>query len=292
MGPSDSLRNPLDHDAVLARAAALLGEDPAANLYPDLVASTADVIAMLRRHPVEVSIAEGEDGEPTEFVLDELAYRRQMVTRLGIRRELANLPRFNHALLSGEDREWMQSELLNRFRGLLWMRKGPLAMRSAAQHYATVCAAADPTPRSDVPPDCVLGHTFHPALPEACDAWQVPNLGDGFREPPRSDVPVLMFSADLDTKTPMMQAQRLLPSLSNARHVVLTNAGHDDLLEMGEEVRARVRAFFAGEVVSASPISLQPIHFSMPSDHEPPCGQEDCSGPPISDPFAGRDTAR
>ncbi len=291
MGPSDSLRNPLDHDAVLTRAAALLGEDAAAAVYPDLVASTAEVIAKLRRQPLQVSITEGEGGEAIEFVFDELAYRRQMVTRLGIRRELAILPRFNHALLSGEDRQWMESELLNRFRGLLWMRKGPLAMRSAAQHYATVCAAADPTPRSDVPPNCVLGYTFHPALPEACDAWQVPNLGDAFREPPRSDVPVLMFSADLDTKTPMAQAQRLLPHLSNARHVVLTNAGHDDLLEMDDEVRARVRAFFAGEAVSASPINLDPIHFSMPSDHEPPCGRKNCSGSPFSGPFAGRDTS-
>jgi pimeloyl-ACP methyl ester carboxylesterase len=291
MGPSDSLRNPLDHDAVLARAAALLSKDAAATVYPDLVASTAAVIAMLRRHPVQVSIAEEEGGEAIEFVLDELAYRRQMVTRLGIRRELANLPRFNHALLSGEDRQWMRSELSNRFRGLVWMRKGPLAMRSAAQHYATVCAAADPTPRDDAPPDCVLGYTFHPALPEACDAWQVPNLGDGFRKPPRSHVPVLMFSADLDTKTPMTQAQRLLPFLSNARHVVLINAGHDDLLEMDEEVRARVGAFFAGEVVSESPIRLDPIHFSMPSDHEPPCGRKNCPGSPFSSPFAGRDTS-
>jgi hypothetical protein len=100
-----------------------------------------------------------------------------------------------------------------------------------------------------------------------------------------------MFSGDLDTKTPMTQAQRLLPSLSNARHVVLTNAGHDDLLEMDEEVRARVHAFFAGQAVSASPINLDPIHFSMPSDHEPPCNQEHCSGSPISGSFAGRDTS-
>jgi pimeloyl-ACP methyl ester carboxylesterase len=291
MGTSDSLRNPIDHDAVLGRAAALLSEDAAASVYPDLVASTTEVIAMLRRRPVEVSIADPQGGQPIEFVLDELAYRRQMVTRLGIRRELAILPRFNHALVSGEDQEWLRSELFNRFRGLLWMRKGPLAMRSAAQHYATVCAAADPAPRDYGPSDPVLGHTFHPALPEACDAWQVPNLGDAFRAPPRSDVPVLMFSAELDTKTPVKQAQRLLPYLSNARHVVLTNAGHDDLLEVGEEVSVRVRAFFAGEAVSASPISLEPIHFSMPSDHEAPCRQENCSPSPVSGPFAGRDTS-
>jgi hypothetical protein len=135
----------------------------------------------------------------------------------------------------------------------------------------------------------VLGHTFHPALPEACDAWQVPNLGDGFREPPRSDVPVLMFSADLDTKTPLQQAQRLLPHLGNARHVVLLNAGHDDLLQVVEEVRARLDAFLAGEEVSTVPVELGPIRFSMPSGHKAPCGRDGCAPSTVSNPFAGRD---
>jgi pimeloyl-ACP methyl ester carboxylesterase len=291
MGPSDSLRNPMDHDAVLGRAAEILREDEASDVYPDLVASTAEVIARLRRHPIRVSIPDPGNDQIMEFVYDELAYRRQMVTRLGIRDELAKLPRFNHALLAGTDQEWLQSELGIRLRGLLWMRKGPLAMRSAAQHYATVCAAANPAPREQVPSDCVLGHTFHPALPEACDAWQVPNLGDDFREPPRSDVPVLMFSADLDTKTPVQQAQRLLPYLSDARHVVLMNAGHDDLLEVTEKVRARLDAFFAGEPVSAAPIVLDPIQFSMSSRHQAPCGQNSCAPPATSSPFAGRDTS-
>jgi pimeloyl-ACP methyl ester carboxylesterase len=292
MGTADSLRNPMDHDRVLGRAAKLLEEDAAAGVYPDLVASTAEVIAKLRARPVRVSIAnaeaDAEDGEPDHFVFDELAYRRQMVTRLGIRSELAILPRFNRALLSGTDQEWLHRELRNRLRGILWMRRGPLAMRSAAQHYATVCAAADPSPRDYVPSYCVLGHTFHPALPEACDAWQVPNLGAGFREPPRSGVPVLMFSAELDTKTPMSQAQRLLPFLGNAQHVVLMNAGHDDLLEVGREVRDRMGAFFAGEAVSPAPIVLGPIRFSVPSPREIPCARDDCSDSPVPTPFAAR----
>jgi pimeloyl-ACP methyl ester carboxylesterase len=288
MGTSDSLRHPMDHDAVLSRAAQMLSEDAASSVYPDLVASTAETIAMLRNGPIDVSIPNPESGEPMEFVFDELTYRRQMVTRLGIRGELAMLPRFNRALLSGEDQAWLRSELQNRLRGLLWMHKGPLAMRSAAQHYATVCAAADPAPRDHVPPDCLLGHTFHPALPEACDAWQVPNLGDAFRQPPRSGVPVLMFSAELDTKTPLEQAERLLPFFSNVHHVVLTNAGHDDLLEVNERVRARMHAFFEGTVVSAAPITLEPIQFSMPSEHPLPCGREDCAAGPLSTPFAGR----
>jgi len=288
MGTSDSLRKPMDHDAVLGRAARLLREDAASSVYPDLVESTAETIAKLRNKPVQVSVAHPEGGAPVDFVFDELAYRRQMVTRLGIRGELAKLPRFNRALLGGEDQEWLHSELKNRLRGLLWMRKGPLAMRSAAQHYATVCAAADPAPRNHAPSNCVLGHTFHPALPEACDAWQVPNLGDAFRQPPKSSVPVLMFSAELDTKTPMEQAERLLPHLSNVQHVVLANAGHGDLLEVNKTVRARMRTFFEGAVVSVSPIRLAPIPFAMPSKQTTPCSGPDCAAHPLSSPFAGR----
>lgn len=289
MGPSDALRNPMDHDAVLARAAKILRDDRASEIYPDLTASTSEAIAMLRRRPIQVTLPDPESDVPIEFVFDELAYRRQMVTRLGIRHELAILPRFNRALLGGGDQEWLRSELGKRLNGLLWMRKGPLAMRSAAQHYATVCAAADPTPRDYVPTDCVLGHTFHPALPEACDAWQVPNLGDAFREAPRSNVPVLMFSAELDTKTPMNQAQRLLPHLGNAHHVVLMNAGHDDLLEVVPEVRERMDDFFAGSVLSASPIELAPIRFSTPSRHPAPCRGERCAPSSLWSPFAGFD---
>ncbi len=143
-----------------------------------------------------------------------------------------------------------------------------------------------------MPPDCVLGHTFHPALPEACDAWQVPNLGDEFREPPLSDVPVLMFSADLDTKTPAQQAQRLLPHLGNARHVVLRNAGHDDLLEVVGEVRERMEAFFAGQAPSTDPIVLDRVEFSMPSGQLAPCELQNCASPAVSSPFAGTESAR
>ena len=98
MGTSDSLRNPMDHDAVLGRAAQLLREDAASSAYPDLVSSTAEAIAMLRSAPVEVSIVNPEGGASVDFVFDELAYRRQMVTRLGIRGQLAILPRFQSGI--------------------------------------------------------------------------------------------------------------------------------------------------------------------------------------------------
>ncbi len=276
MGPADALRDPRDHDEILRRAAALLERDEAAAHYPGLLALTELGIARLRVEPITVTLP-GTGGEPpSEFVFDEFAFRRQMVVRLGMREELAILPRFITALLSGGDEAWLEAELRRRLSGLRAMRQGPIAWRSAAQHYSTVCAGADPTPRNDAPPGSVLGHTFHLALPEACDAWGVPSLGTAFRRPHRSDVPVLMISGDLDTRTPMAQAERLLPFLSNADHVVMRNAGHDDVLEVCDPALERIVAFFGGRPVDTTEIVLPPVRFDLPVTTTADCETRPC----------------
>ena len=71
-----------------------------------------------------------------------------------------------------------------------------------------------------------------------------------------------MFSADLDTRTPMEQAQRLLPYLKNARHVVLRRAGHADLLNLEKPVCDRILAFFEGQPVDLTSIAMSPIDFA------------------------------
>jgi len=266
MGPADSLRDPRDHDAVMRRATELMETDPAAAHYPDLESLTRQTLALLRGESLQVNLTDGSPDQSSYFVLDELTFRQQLVVRLGIRDELAKLPRFMNALLNDTDQQWLRDELENRRRGLIWRRTGPLSLRSAAQHYVTVCAAADPMPRKAAPEGCLLGHTIHLELPEACDAWQVPTLGADFRAIPESDLPILMVSADLDTKTPMEQAERLLPYLRNGVHIVVKNAGHGDLFSAGGAVNERVVAFLRGQPVDTTPIELEPVRFALPEN--------------------------
>ena len=44
-------------------------------------------------------------------------------------------------------------------------------------------------------------------FPEICEAWNAPDLGDEFRAPLRSDVPVLFISGTLDARTPISNAE-------------------------------------------------------------------------------------
>jgi pimeloyl-ACP methyl ester carboxylesterase len=61
---------------------------------------------------------------------------------------------------------------------------------------------------------------------EACRRWPRGVVPEGFLQPVRSDVPVLLVSGAWDPASPPRHAERAGRDLTNSRHVVLPFAGH------------------------------------------------------------------
>lgn len=66
-------------------------------------------------------------------------------------------------------------------------------------------------------------------MQEACSVWPRGALPDGYREPVRSEAPVLILSGELDPVTPPRWGDHAAASLPNARHFVVPGAGHGTL---------------------------------------------------------------
>jgi pimeloyl-ACP methyl ester carboxylesterase len=60
----------------------------------------------------------------------------------------------------------------------------------------------------------------------ACSMWPRGEIPADYREPVRSDVPVLIFSGNLDPVTPPQRGEEVAGYLSNSRHVIIPEAGH------------------------------------------------------------------
>lgn len=61
----------------------------------------------------------------------------------------------------------------------------------------------------------------------ACRIWpKGEGIDEGFQEPLRTSVPVLLLSGNADVATPAEDAGRMMAHLPNARHVVFENQGH------------------------------------------------------------------
>jgi pimeloyl-ACP methyl ester carboxylesterase len=66
-------------------------------------------------------------------------------------------------------------------------------------------------------------------LLEACRVWPRGGVPADFREPVRSEVPVLLLSGELDPVTPPRWGEEALRTLRRGRHVVVPAVGHNTL---------------------------------------------------------------
>jgi pimeloyl-ACP methyl ester carboxylesterase len=137
-----------------------------------------------------------------------------------------------------------------------------------AARYAMDCASGATTARLALiereARETLLGNTVDFPMPDVCDAVGCPDLGDEFREPPRSSVPVLFITGTLDCRTPAENVTDLAPGLSNHTHVVVEDAGHGDLL-LPASVQAAIVRFIGGEMPESNHLSADaPFTFEEP----------------------------
>ena len=69
----------------------------------------------------------------------------------------------------------------------------------------------------------------------ACGMWPRARIPDNFRDPVSSNVPVLIFSGNMDPVTPPQRGEEAARYLPNSRHVIVPQAGHgvDGLTDPG-----------------------------------------------------------
>lgn len=90
----------------------------------------------------------------------------------------------------------------------------------------------------------LLGDAMNFPFPDINRAWQMPDLGDAFRAPVRTDVPTLFVAGTLDGITPVEQTREIMKTFGSARLLVVENGGHNSQLRPGE-VHAAIASFFA-----------------------------------------------
>lgn len=91
----------------------------------------------------------------------------------------------------------------------------------------------------------------------------IPNidLGDEFREAPKSDVPLLLFSGTLDGRTYIESQQEAIVGLTNSQAITVINAGHN-LFKSSPKVAEVIERFMRGEEILINEIKV-PLSFEL-----------------------------
>src|SRR5262245_3529143 len=260
-GPDQTLKLPSNTERLLERVAALAARDSAVRaVVPDLIGTLRSALARLDRAPARVRLPDKStpaEGDSVDVVLGRDDVAEQMADLLGSAETQPYFPGFVRAAGQGD------YLLLTRLALAFADRHGGRV--GNAMGYAMDCASgATAARRQQIQREAAsttLGDATNPVQTILCDAWGIDELGDDFRAPVRSDIPVLFISGSLDLNTPPANAEEVAKGFPHAKQLVIEGVAHSDPLFLSSpEILKRMLAFLAGEEVSTEPIRV-PVRF-------------------------------
>ena len=252
-GLDQTVKLPTDQQKLLEQIDALVKKDPqASQAFPDFLGSVRRVLERLETEP-HVIERDGKVGA--------------VITRFDIQRLTAGLlrgPQYFRMLpklfKEMDDGDFSQVAFLS---GNL--RRGKIAPMSSAMDSASGRTEQRAELIRQQSAETLLGDAINFPYETVRKTLNVTDLGDPFRAPLVSDIPVLAISGTVDGRTPVRNAVKVLGTLSNGSHLIIEGAGHGDPLFLSSpQILKTVRNFFSGEEVPDSQIELPPIKFMLP----------------------------
>jgi pimeloyl-ACP methyl ester carboxylesterase len=262
-GMDDMHKLPAELDAHWRMLGALVAADETLGQeIPDLEALLRRTLAKLAQEPLEVEVIDPVSRERVPVLFGPAGLQLLVLRDMGDTADIPVLPRLIHEIERGETRtlRWFVQKRYDQMRSMNAMA---LVMRGASgateERWALVEAQAK---------ESLFGKLRVWPPREVNAVLGTPDLGDGFRSPVRSDVPALFLSGTLDGNTPPEQAERVRAGFSRATHVIVENAGHEDLFG-NPEVQHLIVRFLAGEQLEDARLRVTPLRF-VPLGEERP----------------------
>jgi pimeloyl-ACP methyl ester carboxylesterase len=97
---------------------------------------------------------------------------------------------------------------------------------SSGMRFSVICAEDVPFYSESTPMQGYLGDEVVKSFTQVCNTWPRGQIPAGFREPVKSDIPVLLISGEADPVTPPSNGELTAQTLPNNLQLVLPGYGH------------------------------------------------------------------
>ena len=240
---------PSTYDSQLKRVSDLAAGDSAIlRQVPDMIDLLKRVLKKLEVHPVPLRIKDFRQQKMITVPVGKFGL--QFILRLdaGDSYDFVYFPAMLYGIDQGDFRLLQQyaERRYNQFNGA--SGSGIFAMRQAS--------GASPARYQQIKQEgktALLGNSMN--TPDIYAGWKNVDLGDDYREAFNCNIPTLFISGTLDSNTPIKNVEEIIKDFSKAAHVIVENAGHEDMLP-NEDVHAAMVKFFTSDEVGVRTITL------------------------------------
>ena len=193
--------------------------------YPGVRKQLQQVLRKLDTEPIEVGLEEPGSGKKTTLTVDREMFALAVHYSLYNALTAGRVPSFIDQADEGEARPMIDS--------VLAFVAAVAPQLSDGMFLSVVCSEDVPfyTPEAAArrAEGTLIGDVMARRLKASCSQWPKGTLPEDYRDPVRSDVPVLLISGEADPVTPPWEADRVARHLSRSLHIVLDGTGHSQL---------------------------------------------------------------
>ena len=258
-GPDHTRKLPSSLDTQVRKLSLLAARDPAINQQvPDMYALLRKVLDQLAERPMLVTI-ELPDG-PLEIPVGSHGLQMILNWDVGDGNDFPVFPALLATIDQGDPSllAWFVRKRAPRMSGgvraLYFAMDG--ASGASPERWARIARET---------PGAILGNVANGLFPDVAGALGVQPLDESFRGPILSEVETLFVTGTLDSNAPPYQAEEVRWGFTSSSHLIVENAGHEDML-VHPEVRAVLSDFFQGQDVSDRRVALPTPRFLSIAD--------------------------
>lgn len=254
-GLGETFKMPLTMDAQFHKLAAMVAADDSINKdIPDLVALYKRVAQKLVDAPITLTVLSPLTQAPIKLKVGKFGLDYILFRDLGDATDLPVIPRMLYAIDQGDYAPftWFVQKRAGSGYGLHAMATTTdIASGASQERILEIERQAK---------ESMFGNVLNTPYLAMSKEIGVPDLGDKFRAGFTSSVPTLLLSGTLDMNTPPYQAERLRWSLPNAQHIIVQNAGHEQILTH-PAIGPAIGKFLMGGDISQVTATYPPLKF-------------------------------
>ena len=190
-------------------------------LLPEGQATLDRIVGRLQEAPAPITIPDPRTGQPASIELSDEMFIGALRLALYDASWAASLP----AVLAAADQG--KYEALMGFASQITV--AVVQQIHMGMFLSVACAEDVPLLNDDdlaAAGRSFIGEEFLRGMQQTCAGWPRATLPEGYLEPVRSEVPVLLMAGALDPVTPPSTAERAAKTLSNSRFVPFPATGH------------------------------------------------------------------
>jgi pimeloyl-ACP methyl ester carboxylesterase len=223
LGPSVARDAQRALDLLFQRCAA---EAECATAFPNLPDKFASLLQTLQQGPVELTLDDPVSGKRIDFTLTYDFFASTIHGLTYTPETAALLPLLIHTAYERNDFSLIAAQGLSNTELLSQSISTGMRLSVLCAEDVPFYDPASQAGEAQALRDGYLGDYFTDVFRTICETWPRGAIPDTFKEPVRSEVPVLILSGEIDPVTPPQNGKLAAETLPNSLHLILPGQGH------------------------------------------------------------------